>query len=169
MRRILVSGGTKLQGEVSISGSKNGTLPILAATILTNGESKITNVPDLLDIQTMIRVLRSLGLRAEFSTPNTVRTWVSSNIKHVAPYELVTKMRASFFIIGPILAKSGLARIPLPGGCAIGARPVAIHLKGLEALGATVGMERGFVIVKANKLKGNRIKISHLLGRLRLL
>lgn len=157
MRRILVKGGNPLQGEMSVSGSKNSALPILAATILTAGENKITGVPNLLDIQTMIRVLRALGLRAEYSFPNTVRVWVNGNIKHVAPYELVTKMRASFFIIGPLLAKTGFAKVPLPGGCAIGSRPVNIHLKGLESLGAKISMEHGFVIVDANKLKGNRI------------
>lgn len=150
-------GGKKLNGEVSVSGSKNAALPILAATILTNGLSTITSVPNLLDITTMIRVLRALGLRAEYSHPNTVRVWVNHNVKHVAPYELVTKMRASFFIIGPLLAKTGFAKVPLPGGCAIGSRPVNIHLKGLEALGAKVELEHGFVIVKAKKLKGDRI------------
>lgn len=157
MRRILVKGGKRLQGEVAVSGSKNAALPILAATILTHGESRITSIPNLLDVQTMIRVLRSLGIRAEYSNPNTVRTWVNNHVKHVAPYELVTKMRASFFIIGPILAKTGFAKIPLPGGCAIGSRPVDIHLKGLKSLGAKVMMEHGFVIVKANKLTGDRI------------
>ncbi|MBI5698687.1 UDP-N-acetylglucosamine 1-carboxyvinyltransferase [Candidatus Saganbacteria bacterium] len=157
MRRILVNGGKKLNGEVSVSGSKNAALPILAATILTNGLNTLTSVPNLLDITTMIRVLRALGLRAEYSHPNTVRIWANHNIKHVAPYELVTKMRASFFIIGPLLAKTGFAKVPLPGGCAIGSRPVNIHLKGLEALGAKVELEHGFVIVKAKKLKGDRI------------
>jgi len=153
----LVVGGKPLNGEVGVSGSKNAALPILAATILTNGLSTISSVPNLLDITTMIRVLRALGLRAEYSHPNTVRVWVNHNVKHVAPYELVTKMRASFFIIGPLLAKTGFAKVPLPGGCAIGSRPVNIHLKGLEALGAKVELEHGFVIVKAKKLKGDRI------------
>jgi len=157
MRRILVKGGNSLKGEVTVSGSKNAALPILAATILTKGESKITRIPDLLDIQTMIRVLRSLGIRAEYSYPNTVRTWVNGHVRHIAPYELVTKMRASFFIIGPLLAKTGFAKIPLPGGCAIGSRPVDIHIKGLQSMGAKASMEHGFVIVKADKLKGERI------------
>jgi len=157
VRRILVKGGKKLQGEVSVSGSKNAALPILAATILTHGKSTITRIPDLLDIRTMIRVLRSLGIRAEYAFPNTVHTWVNGGLKHIAPYELVTKMRASFFIIGPLLAKTGHARIPLPGGCAIGSRPVDIHLKGLQALGAKIFMEHGFVIGEAKKLTGSRI------------
>jgi UDP-N-acetylglucosamine 1-carboxyvinyltransferase len=157
MRRILVVGGKPLTGEVRVSGSKNAALPILAATILTNGLNTITSVPNLLDITTMIRVLRALGIRAEYSPPHTVRVWVNHNVKHVAPYELVTKMRASFFIIGPLLAKTRFAKIPLPGGCAIGSRPVDIHLKGLQSLGAKIELEHGFVIVKANQLKGERI------------
>jgi len=153
----LVKGGRRLEGEVTVSGSKNSSLPILAATILTQGLNTITSVPDLLDIQTMLRMLRSLNIRAEYSQPHTVRVWVNHYIKHVAPYELVTKMRASFFIIGPLLAKTGFAKIPLPGGCAIGSRPVDIHLKGLQALGADVELEHGFVKVQARKLKGDRI------------
>lgn len=153
----MVKGGRRLEGEVTVSGSKNSSLPILAATILTQGQSTITSVPDLLDIQTMLRMLRSLNIRAEYSQPHTVRVWVNHYIKHVAPYELVTKMRASFFIIGPLLAKTGFAKIPLPGGCAIGSRPVDIHLKGLQALGADVELEHGFVKVQARKLKGDRI------------
>jgi UDP-N-acetylglucosamine 1-carboxyvinyltransferase len=157
MRKALVTGGKRLSGTVSISGSKNAALPILAATILLHGETTITNVPNLLDIISMIRILRALGLRAEYFEPNMVKVYTNSTIKHVAPYELVTKMRASFFIIGPILARMGLAKVPLPGGCAIGSRPVNLHIKGLEALGAHVSMEHGFVIVKANKLKGAKI------------
>jgi UDP-N-acetylglucosamine 1-carboxyvinyltransferase len=157
MRKALITGGKRLSGTVSISGSKNAALPILAASILLHGEMTITNVPNLLDIITMIRVLRALGLKAEYYEPNTVKVYTNNSIKHVAPYELVTKMRASFFIIGPILARMGLAKVPLPGGCAIGSRPVNLHIKGLEALGAQVSMEHGFVIVKANKLKGAKI------------
>jgi UDP-N-acetylglucosamine 1-carboxyvinyltransferase len=157
MRKALVTGGKRLSGTVSISGSKNAALPLLAATILLNGETTFTNVPNLLDVITMIRVLRALGLRAEFFEPDTVKVYTNGSIKHVAPYELVTKMRASFFIIGPILARTGLAKIPLPGGCNIGSRPVNLHIKGLEALGAHVGMEHGFVVAKANKLKGAKI------------
>jgi len=157
MRKALVTGGKRLSGTVSISGSKNAALPILAATILLHGETTITNVPNLLDIISMIRILRALGLRAEYFEPNMVKVYTNSAIKHVAPYELVTKMRASFFIIGPILARMGLAKVPLPGGCAIGSRPVNLHIKGLEALGAHVSMEHGFVIAKASKLKGAKI------------
>ncbi len=158
MRKVLIKGKKRLEGIVSISGAKNSALAILAATILLPGKTVIRNIPNLLDIKTIIRVLRALGLRAEYSgsQKHTVEIW-NNNIKHVAPYELVTKMRASFFVIGPILARKGLAKVPLPGGCAIGSRPVNLHIKGLEALGATVQMEHGFVIVKAKKLRGGRV------------
>lgn len=158
MRKILIKGKSRLAGEVRISGSKNSGLAILAATILLPGKTIIRNVPKLLDIITIIRVLRALGIRAEYSgsQPNTVEIW-NSGVKHVAPYELVTKMRASFFVVGPIVARNGLAKIPLPGGCAIGSRPVNLHIKGLEALGAKVRIEHGFVIVEAKKLKGSRV------------
>ena len=157
MQRLLVKGGKPLHGQYQVSGSKNAALPILAATILLPDHSVIQNVPNLLDVITIIRVLRALGIRAEYSQsiPNTVDVW-NYSVKHVAPYELVTKMRASFFVIGPILAVKGLAKIPLPGGCAIGSRPVDIHIKGMEALGAKVKLEHGFVIAEAKKLKGGR-------------
>lgn len=157
MKKIFIKGNKKITGEVQISGAKNSALAILAATILLPGKSVIRNVPNLLDVQTIIRVLRALGIRAEYSRSqlNTVEVW-NNNVKHVAPYELVTKMRASFFVIGPILARKGLARVPLPGGCAIGSRPVNLHIKGLEALGATVNMEHGFVNVSAKQLKGGK-------------
>lgn len=157
MRKLLVRGGNPLNGEVNISGAKNSALPILASTILLSGEAEITNIPNLNDVTTMIRVLRVLGLRVEYSEPNRVRVWVNNKIRHVAPYELVTKMRASFFIIGPIVARMGLAKVPLPGGCAIGFRPVNYYIKGLEALGAKIEIEHGIVIAKADKLKGTTI------------
>lgn len=158
MQKLLVRGKKPLGGVFKVSGSKNAALPILAATILMPGHTVIRNVPNLLDVTTIIRVLTALGLRAEYSqaNPNTVDVW-NYQVKHVAPYELVTKMRASFFVIGPILAVKGLAKVPLPGGCAIGSRPVDIHIKGMQALGAEVGLEHGFVIAKARKLKGGRV------------
>lgn len=159
MRKIVVKGRKRLAGEIGVSGSKNAALAILAATILIPGKTTIRNAPNLLDVKTIIRVLRALGIRAEYSAsqPNTVEVWNNNSVRHVAPYELVTKMRASFFVIGSILARKGLAKVPLPGGCAIGARPVNLHIKGLEALGAKVTMEHGFVIVEAKKLKGNKV------------
>lgn len=154
MRKLLINGGNALSGTVTVSGAKNAALPILAATILLEGKASLTNIPLLDDVITMMRVLRTLGLRVEYCEPNTMNVWINGKIKHVAPYELVTKMRASFFIIGPMVARIGLARVPLPGGCAIGSRPVNYHLKGLETMGATIEMEHGFVKAQADKLKG---------------
>jgi UDP-N-acetylglucosamine 1-carboxyvinyltransferase len=158
MLKFLVKGGKRLEGELAVSGSKNSALPVLAATIMLQGRTTIKNIPNLLDIITIIRVLRALGLRAEYSQerPNTVDVW-NNQVRHVAPYELVTKMRASFFVIGPILAVKGLAKIPLPGGCAIGSRPVNLHIKGMQALGARVELEHGFVIASARKLRGAKV------------
>ncbi|MBU0630101.1 MAG: UDP-N-acetylglucosamine 1-carboxyvinyltransferase [Candidatus Margulisbacteria bacterium] len=158
MHKLIIHGGRPLEGEVTVSGSKNAALPILAATIMLPGRSVIRNIPNLSDVTTIVRVLRALGLRAEYSqsNPNTVNVW-NFQVRHVAPYELVTKMRASFFVIGPILAVKGLAKIPLPGGCAIGSRPVDIHIKGLTALGAEVQLEHGFVIAKTKKLRGGKV------------
>jgi UDP-N-acetylglucosamine 1-carboxyvinyltransferase len=154
MRKLLINGGAPLSGTVEVSGAKNAALPILAATILLEGKASLTNMPLLNDVITMMRVLRTLGLRVEYCEPNTMNVWINGKIKHVAPYELVTKMRASFFIIGPMVARIGLARVPLPGGCAIGFRPVNYYLKGLEAMGASIEMEHGFVKAQAAKLKG---------------
>ncbi|OGC04810.1 UDP-N-acetylglucosamine 1-carboxyvinyltransferase [candidate division WOR-1 bacterium RIFOXYA12_FULL_43_27] len=159
MRKLLVKGCEGLNGEVSVSGSKNSALPILAATILTEGQTTLSSIPNLLDVMTMLKVLRALSIRAEYYHPNQVKIWVGSRVKHVAPYQLVTRMRASFFVIGPILAKMGFAKVPLPGGCAIGSRPVDIHIKGLERLGAKVRMEHGFVVAEAEKLKGEAVHL----------
>lgn len=157
MASLVIRGGKKLSGEVFVSGSKNAALPILAATILLDTNSTIHNIPNLTDIRTMIRVLRSLGIRTEYVEPNMVKTWGTNRIKHVAPYDLVTRMRASFFVAGPILARNGLAKVPLPGGCAIGTRPVDIHLRGFQAMGTEVNIEHGFVELKAKKLKGDKV------------
>ena len=159
MRKYKINGRASLQGNVRISGAKNAALPILTSTILLSGESVIRNIPRLNDVITIIRVLRTLGVKAEYSEsePNTVRVLTPPKIKHVAPYELVTKMRASFFVLGPILARTGLAKVPLPGGCAIGSRPVNLHLHGLRNLGAEIEFEHGFVIAKAKKLIGSTI------------
>lgn len=156
MARVKIVGGKVLNGEVVVSGAKNSALPLLAATILIEGNSYLSNVPNLTDITTMRRMLTSLNLTAEQHN-NTIRIVNNKKIRHLVPYELVTKMRASFFVAGPILARTGMTRIPLPGGCAIGGRPVDIHLDGFKKLGAKVTLEHGFIEVKANKLKGTKI------------
>jgi UDP-N-acetylglucosamine 1-carboxyvinyltransferase len=158
MGNLIIKGGYPLHGTVAVSGSKNAALPILVASLLTTGETFLENIPHLTDVTTMIRMLRSVGVKAEM-TRNHVHISVLSQqqLKHIVPYELITKMRASFLIIGPLLARTGFAKVPLPGGCAIGLRPVDIHLKGLEALGARIKIEHGFVEVRADTLVGNKI------------
>lgn len=161
MKSFRIQGGKLLNGEAKISGSKNSALPILAATVLLDGESVIGNIPRLRDIETMLRMLNALGLRAEMRGGQKVHVSNKGHkVKHLVPYELVTKMRASFFVLGPILARSGYVKIPLPGGCAIGSRPVDIHLKGFEALNAKIAQHNGFVEVQAKKLIGAEINLS---------
>ncbi|MFC1517330.1 UDP-N-acetylglucosamine 1-carboxyvinyltransferase [Candidatus Margulisiibacteriota bacterium] len=160
MAKVIIKGGKRLKGTVRVSGAKNAALPILAAVTMLEGDSKIENVPRLTDITTMVRMLRTLGLKAEYVNHHVKISNKKTSLKHLIPYELVTKMRASFFIAGPILAKTGFVKIPLPGGCAIGTRPVDIHLKGFEALGAKIEVEHGFIDLKAKKLKGNDVNLS---------
>ena len=154
---LRIKGNRPLVGEVSSSGSKNAALPILAACILLEGEYTLSNVPNLLDIHTMIKMLHALGLRADFRENNDVVIGNYRQIKHSVPYDLVTAMRASFFVAGPILARTGFAKVPLPGGCAIGARPLDLHFKGFEAMGAKIRIEHGFVEMRAKVLKGANI------------
>ena len=156
MSKLTIEGGQVLEGTVQTSGAKNAALPLLAGAILLEGETLLTNTPHLDDVVTMIRMLNSLGLRAEYHSHQTVKIWNNRKIRHIAPYELVTAMRASFFVAGPILAKTGFAKIPLPGGCSIGTRPIDLHLKAFEALGAKISIEHGFVDIKAQSLKGAR-------------
>lgn len=153
-QRLLIKGGIPLQGEVTVSGAKNSVLPLLAACLMLEGDTLLTNVPQLMDVSIMLRMLTALGLRAEYTQQNQVRIRNIKKVRHIAPYDLVTSMRASFFVAGPLLAKTGYAKVPLPGGCSIGTRPVDIHLKGFEALGARVSIEHGFVDLKAPVLKG---------------
>ncbi len=156
MEKIVVTGGQKLKGTVYISGSKNASLPILAATLLSCGENHITNIPDLDDIHTMKALLESLGANVLWKDgeltvdTSTVNEWE-------APYELVRKMRASVLVMGALIARFGRAKIPLPGGCAIGLRPINLHLMGLERLGCKVSIESGFVSLVAKKLIGTEI------------
>ncbi|MFA5927894.1 MAG: UDP-N-acetylglucosamine 1-carboxyvinyltransferase [Candidatus Margulisiibacteriota bacterium] len=161
MSKVAINGGKPLSGTVTISGAKNAALPIMAAMLMLPGENTICNVPNLADVVTMVRMLRSLGLGAEYIEPHTVKTWRKTNLRHVAPYDLVTKMRASFFVAGPLIAVTGSAKIPLPGGCAIGTRPIDLHLKGFQALGAKYSIQHGFVEIKAEKLVGNKVYLDY--------
>ena len=157
MQKIVVTGGMPLEGEVRISGAKNAVLPILCATLLADGPVDIGNVPHLHDVVTTIKVLRELGATVEHDIERGhVRVDARSVHSHVAPYELVKTMRASVLVLGPLLARYGAAEVSLPGGCAIGSRPVDQHIKGLQALGAEITVENGYIKARAARLKGTR-------------
>jgi len=154
--KLIIKGGKKLVGDVTVSGSKNASLPIFVSTILAPGVHEISNVPFLRDINTTIKVLETLGAVVE-GNGNVVRIDTTKVDNHEATYELVKTMRASVLVLGPLLARLGKARVSLPGGCAIGARPINLHLKGLAAMGADINLTHGYVEAKAKRLKGARI------------
>ena len=156
MDKLIIKGGNKLSGNVTVSGSKNAALPIFVATVLAPGVHEISNVPFLADINTTIKLLNSLGAQVE-GNGNVVRIDTSGINTHEATYDLVKTMRASVLVLGPLLSRFGVARVSLPGGCAIGARPIDQHLKGLKALGAEIHLAHGYVEAKAKRLKGARI------------
>ncbi|MEE1042358.1 MAG: UDP-N-acetylglucosamine 1-carboxyvinyltransferase, partial [Clostridia bacterium] len=156
MKKYVINGGTPLAGEVKINGSKNAALPILAATLLTEECCKIFNVPDLLDIKNMCELLRCLGCNIEVEN-NAYRVYANNLQSDVMSYETVNKLRASFLVVGPLLARTGRVKISLPGGCQIGARPVDLHLKGFTAMGAKIEKGHGFVEAVCPKLKGAKI------------
>lgn len=153
MEKIIVEGGQNLQGELVVSGAKNAVLPLMAACILTEGVNSFTNVPDLADVKTMCKMLEILGARVEFEDGSLEIDTTNLN-KWVAPYELVKTMRASVLVLGPLTARFGRARVSLPGGCAIGERPIDQHLKGLQILGSEIEIEEGYVETVAPKLQG---------------
>jgi len=155
MDKMVVTGGERLIGETSVGGAKNAALPMLAATLLADSPCKITNVPDLRDVHTMKRLLGMLGM--EFSGEREVDIDPRGLKDFEAPYELVKTMRASVLVLGPLAAKMGRARVSLPGGCAIGTRPIDQHLKALELMGAKVEMDHGYVVVSASGLVGAKI------------
>lgn len=157
MDKIYVVGGNRLEGKVKISGSKNGTLAIMAGALLAKGTTVLENVPQIGDVNTMIEMLQQLGVHTHVSGAGRVEIDATDIKTNEAPYELVKKMRASFCVTGPMLARFGRAKVPMPGGCDIGARPVDFHVKGLQALGAKVSIEHGYVEVEAERLKGANI------------
>jgi len=164
MDKIVVEGGSRLKGDVWISGAKNSALPMMAAALLSEKESVLSNVPDLRDIHTMIKLLRALGAKVSFEE-GVVTIKPGRNLKSVAPYKLVSTMRASVCVLGPLLARLGRAEVSLPGGCVIGPRPIDLHLKGLAALGAKIEIKHGYVLVKAlKKLKGSDIYLGGSFG-----
>lgn len=152
MDKFLIEGGTKLNGEVTISGAKNAALPILAATILADGEHIINNVPEVNDVRTMRKLLAFMG--AKTSDGSNVHIEFSGIKNPEAPYELVKTMRASSMVLGPLLAKTGKAKVSLPGGCTIGARPLNLHIEALKAMGAKIKLEHGYIEATAKKLRG---------------
>ena len=156
MDKLKIRGGVRLRGEVAVSGAKNAALPILAASLLTADEFIVDNVPQLQDVATTLKLLRQMGVAAE-RDGGTVRLKADNLSNTEAPYEMVKTMRASILVLGPLVARFGTARVSLPGGCAIGARPVDQHIKGLELLGASIRIEGGFVVAEAKRLKGTRI------------
>mgnify|MGYP001765587044 FL=1 len=155
MDKIIIQGGKALHGDVLISGAKNAALPVMAAALLTEGTNTFHNIPDLMDIKTIKKLLRNLG--AQIEGEQTLQINVDKINSCVAPYELVKTMRASVLVLGPLVARMGVARVSLPGGCAIGARPVNLHIKALEEMGAQIELKEGYIEAKAKKLKGAEI------------
>jgi len=156
MDKIVIHGGRRLEGSVRISGSKNAALPILFSALLTEGVNAYSNVPKLRDIDSTLLLLSRLGVQVE-SSGASIRIDAGGLTRHEAPYDLVRKMRASVLVLGPLVARLKRARVSLPGGCAIGARPINLHLKGLAALGAEIALEHGYVTASAKRLKGAEI------------
>ena len=160
MDRIIIEGQNSLSGSVDISGAKNAVLPVMTAALMADGKSIISKVPNLRDTRTMIKLLEIVGAKCSFSDNNLVIDSKSVDNPE-APYDLVKTMRASFYVLGPLLAKFGYVKVSLPGGCAWGPRPVDYHLKGLEKLGAKVTLENGYILAKAKELKGAKVHFEY--------
>jgi UDP-N-acetylglucosamine 1-carboxyvinyltransferase len=158
MDKLRIGGGNRLSGRIAISGAKNASLPEMAASILTEEPLRLTNVPEVWDVGTMRRLLGDLGIECSRHSPHQVELSAKSIRGHEAPYELVKTMRASVLVLGPLLARHGRARVSLPGGCAIGARPIDQHIKGMIRLGAHVVLEHGFVEAETDGLRGARFR-----------
>ncbi|MBC8525722.1 MAG: UDP-N-acetylglucosamine 1-carboxyvinyltransferase [Candidatus Cloacimonetes bacterium] len=156
MDKIIVRGGKKLTGTIFSSGSKNAGLPIMAASILAEGKYILRNVPDITDIQTMIKLLRIIGAEVVFNK-NELTIINKGFSRYEAPYDLVKTMRASIYVLGPLLARFGKAKVSFPGGCALGARPINLHLEGLQKLGTTIEIKHGYIYAYTDKLKGGKI------------
>ncbi len=157
MDRIRIRGGKRLYGTIHVSGAKNAALPILCATLLSDGASLLRNVPKLRDIDTTSALLRFLGRNVEVDAPLVRVAQAQGDVRPEAPYELVKQMRASVLVLGPLLARYGRAKVSLPGGCQIGSRPVDQHLKGLEAMGAKIELRRGYIVAESGRLRGAEV------------
>ncbi len=156
MDKLIIEGGRPLEGTVVISGAKNACLPILAATLLTDERSVIRNIPSLKDIGTMLKILRVLDVKVQ-QDGDAIKIEPKGYKKHLAPYELVSTMRASICVLGPLIAKQGRAEVSFPGGCVIGPRPIDLHLKGLRALGVKIKIEKGYIIADGSRLIGTEV------------
>jgi len=159
MEKFVVEGGVRLQGQVRISGAKNASLALMPATLLAPGTYRLKNTPNLRDVRTMAQLLGEMGVECQLQPDGTCIINSRTVTSFEAPYEQVKKMRASFYVLGPLVARYGRARVSLPGGCAWGPRPVDLHLKGLEKLGADIRLERGYVVAEAAKLQGTHIHL----------
>ena len=157
MDKLRITGGRALEGEVRISGAKNAALPIMCAALLSAKPLTVANVPRLRDIATMVKLLGQMGVQVERSAEGRMSLHAEHIKDPTAPYELVKTMRASVLVLGPLLARCGQAKVSLPGGCAIGQRPVDLHVKGLQAMGATINIEHGYMHAAAERLRGARI------------
>ncbi len=157
MNKLMINGGVTLSGDVRISGAKNAVLPILAATLLADGPATIENVPHLHDVTTTVELLGCMGVMVSIDEKLSVEVDCSTIENYTAPYHLVKTMRSSILVLGPLLARFGEAEVSLPGGCAIGSRPVDLHIKGLQAMGAEIEVSNGYIHAKANRLKGTRL------------
>ncbi|MCW9012657.1 MAG: UDP-N-acetylglucosamine 1-carboxyvinyltransferase [Gammaproteobacteria bacterium] len=157
MNKLLIQGGATLEGEIRISGAKNAVLPILAATLLAEGVAVVENVPHLQDVTTTVALLGSMGVTVVIDETMSIEVDNSTITTQVAPYDLVRTMRSSILVLGPLLARYGHAEVSLPGGCAIGSRPVNIHIKGLQDMGADIEVKNGYILARAERLKGARI------------
>jgi len=157
MNKLLINGGVRLEGSVRISGAKNAVLPILAATLLAEGPATIENVPHLHDVTTTVELLGCMGVMVSVDEKLSVEVDSSTIENYTAPYHLVKTMRSSILVLGPLLARFGEAEVSLPGGCAIGSRPVDLHIKGLQDMGAEIDVSNGYIHAKAKRLKGARL------------
>ena len=157
MDKLIIQGGAPLSGEIRISGAKNAALPLMCAALLTREPLTLSNVPHLRDVTTMLRLLGQMGVEVSLDDRLGLTLRAEQLSDPTAPYDLVKTMRASILVLGPLVARCGVARVSLPGGCAIGQRPVDLHIKGLEALGAEISVEQGYIAARAKRLKGARI------------
>jgi len=157
MDKLIIQGGAPLRGEIRVSGAKNSALPLMCAALLTREQLALSNVPHLRDVTTMLRLLAQMGVEVSLDDRLGLTLRAQQLSKPMAPYDLVKTMRASILVLGPLVARCGEARVSLPGGCAIGLRPVDLHIKGLQALGAEISVEQGYIAARAKQLKGARI------------